>query len=91
MTACIKKPPRLEKKIIPGDEDHPLFNPMELVIKTPMMGQIVKHLKEILFDYDSGACLLGGLRIGKTTALEEIVRILNQVSSIASLLPLPFR
>jgi len=63
-------------------EQHPMHNPIDLVIKTPMMDQLIKHLKSVLFDQDSGACLLGGHRIGKTTAVEEIQKLLNQQSDL---------
>ena len=36
---------------------HPMHNPIDMVIQTPMMDQLVKHLKALLFNQDSG-CLL---------------------------------
>ena len=63
-------------------EPHPMNSPIDLVIQTPMMDQLIKHLKGLLFNQDSGACLLGGHRIGKTTALEEIQKQLNQQSEL---------
>ncbi len=61
-----------------NNEIHPLRNPIELVINTPMMDVIIKHIKEVIFDYDSGICLLGGHRIGKSTAMYQIVKLLNR-------------
>lgn len=58
---------------------HPMRNPLKLVIRTPMMGVVLDHIKEMLFDFDSGGCLLGGHRIGKTIALQTIV---NDISSL---------
>jgi len=65
-----------------SQELHPMHSTIDLVIRTPMMDELVQHLKNLLFDEDSGGCLLGGHRIGKTTALEEILRQLNQQSNL---------
>lgn len=59
------------------DPTHPVRNPMELAIRTPMMKQILDHIDEVLFDYDSGTCLLGTHRIGKSTAMLMITEWLN--------------
>lgn len=59
------------------EDVHPMRNPLELAIRTPMMNKIIDHIEEVLFDHDSGTCLLGTHRIGKTTAMLMIVEYLN--------------
>ena len=59
---------------------HPLRNPLDLAIRTPMMDKIIEHIEEVLFDYDSGTCLLGTHRIGKSTAMQLIAEFLNSRS-----------
>ena len=75
----IRRPGTLSKsyaQFIP--DEHPLLNPLKLVIKTPMMTVVVEHIQEMLFDFDSGGCLLGGFRIGKTIALQTITQELSE-------------
>ena len=59
------------------EDVHPMRNPLALAIRTPMMNKIIDHIEEVLFDHDSGTCLLGTHRIGKTTAMLMIVEYLN--------------
>jgi len=68
----------LARSDLPTNDGHPILNPVSLLIKTPMMEKITDYIDEMLFDFDSGGCLLGSHRIGKSTAIEEIARTLSE-------------
>lgn len=72
------KRPGDEWRVINSESQHPLHNPTSLVIETPMMEQLVKQIKQLLFNHGSGACIVGSHRIGKTTALQEIRNTINE-------------
>ncbi len=79
-----KLPPSAIPKNLISRSKHPVLNPINLVINAPMMEEIVAHVKEVLFDEDSGTCFLGGHRIGKTTAIETLVVKLNADKAVSA-------
>ena len=60
---------------------HPIYNPSEFFINTPMMEELKQQLQSWLCNGISGGVVLGNNRIGKTSAMRHLSnQLVNRLS-----------
>jgi GTPase SAR1 family protein len=57
--------------------DHPLYNPLDLCLWTPEIDRLLEVIKRWLWTGMTGGLIIGLVRVGKTTAIQTLVKRLE--------------